>query len=108
TWPTADEVATYGGPADLWGESWTAADINAADFGLVVAATNDGSGNAGQARVDCVTITIYTTDAAVVPGSIVAVADMATTAVSVSDVAATAVSVSDVAATAVGVEDGLL
>lgn len=28
----------YGGPGDLWGETWTAADVNDADFGVVLSA----------------------------------------------------------------------
>lgn len=35
-WPTSDTVAVYGGPTDLWGESWSPADINDADFGAVL------------------------------------------------------------------------
>lgn len=31
---------SYGGAADLWGETWTAADINDADFGVVIKAGN--------------------------------------------------------------------
>ncbi len=35
-WPTTDTTQVYGGPSDLWGESWTAADINSANFGAVL------------------------------------------------------------------------
>jgi len=33
-----DTYASYGGPADLWGESWDADKINDADFGVVISA----------------------------------------------------------------------
>ena len=32
------QTATYGGPADLWGTTWTPAEINAADFGVALSA----------------------------------------------------------------------
>src|SRR5665647_558048 len=32
-WPTVLTVATYGGPSDLWGTTWTPAEVNAIDFG---------------------------------------------------------------------------
>ena len=31
-----DTFVSYGGDAELWGETWTPADINASDFGVVV------------------------------------------------------------------------
>jgi len=34
---------TFGGPADLWGETWTATDINDADFGAVFQTIRTGS-----------------------------------------------------------------
>lgn len=57
---TTDRVDSYGGSSDLWGLSWTAAQINAADFGVAISATNVVSGNA---RVDYVRITVYYTEA---------------------------------------------
>ena len=40
TWPSmAYAYATYGGPADLWGTTWTAAQINNANFGFGIRAT---------------------------------------------------------------------
>jgi hypothetical protein len=42
-WPVADTYIIYGGPADLWGEVWTAADINAAGFGYA----HSGTANSG-------------------------------------------------------------
>lgn len=46
SWPTSDAYSTYGGPSDLWGETWTAEDINNANFGCVLSAID---GNIGAA-----------------------------------------------------------
>ncbi|MBL4657447.1 MAG: hypothetical protein JKX73_05560, partial [Flavobacteriales bacterium] len=35
-WPITDSIFTYGGPGDLWGTAWTAADINANNFGVAI------------------------------------------------------------------------
>ena len=37
-WPTAAGAQTYGSAADLWGNTWTVADINAANFGAAISA----------------------------------------------------------------------
>jgi hypothetical protein len=54
-WPTTDTVATYGNDSELWGETWTAADINASGFGVVLSVT-DG---ADAAFVDHISITVH-------------------------------------------------
>lgn len=35
-WPTSETVANYGGTDNLWGTTWTPADINASNFGLAL------------------------------------------------------------------------
>ena len=40
--PASDAFASYGGSRDLWGLSWSASDINAADFGVAFAAEGTG------------------------------------------------------------------
>jgi len=35
-WPGTDSIFTYGGPGDLWGTTWTVADINANNFGVAI------------------------------------------------------------------------
>ena len=51
---------TYGSPTDLWGETWTAADINSANFGTALSARrNYFSGS--WVLVDAVNITVYYT-----------------------------------------------
>lgn len=56
-WPSEQGYATYGGSADLWGTSWTPAQINAADFGIGLSATV----TAGLAEVDHVELTVHYT-----------------------------------------------
>jgi hypothetical protein len=58
-WGTTDAVITYGGAADLWTDTWTAAQINAIDFGAAISAD---VGVAVTARVDHIRITIHYTD----------------------------------------------
>jgi hypothetical protein len=45
---------SVGGPTDLWGTTWTAADINASNFGVRLSKT----GTAGTSYVDSVRITV--------------------------------------------------
>lgn len=52
---------TFGGPTDLWGTTWSPADVNAAGFGAVVAVKNPGVNNDAQGTVDDLTITVYYT-----------------------------------------------
>ncbi|HSB66474.1 MAG TPA: MBG domain-containing protein [Anaerolineales bacterium] len=60
SWPITFTMATYGGPTDLWGSTWTAADINSVDFGVVLAVDRDNNGNnARDALVDSMQITVY-------------------------------------------------
>lgn len=56
-WSNTDFIASYGGSSDLWGQSWTSADINTLDFGLVLAVTNTGAGSR-TASVDNIKITV--------------------------------------------------
>jgi cysteine-rich repeat protein len=57
-WPAlVDTTVTYGSPTDLWGETWTATDINAAGFGAAVSAGDSLSGD--TCRVDHMPITVY-------------------------------------------------
>jgi len=56
TWPIGtDATVTYGGSSDLWGETWTPADINAGGFGLALSVTD----SADLALVDHMTLKVY-------------------------------------------------
>jgi len=49
---------TYGGSTNLWGNTWTPADINNANFGAAFAAQRGGYASTQQAAVDAMPITI--------------------------------------------------
>lgn len=59
-WPTSDTIASYGSSSDLWGETWSASDINSSNFGVGLRAftTIDLS---CTASVDSFAITVYYT-----------------------------------------------
>lgn len=57
-WPTVEATATYGGAADLWGTTWTPADINHADFGVRLRVQDQSGGSTETASVDHVQITV--------------------------------------------------
>ena len=61
-WPLSDTYKTYGSSSDLWGESWTAADINDSDFGVVLQAFMYSGIGTERASVDHIRITVYYTE----------------------------------------------
>jgi hypothetical protein len=58
-WPSTDSYRTYGSPTDLWGVTWTEADINASDFGIAISSGRIGGGAGNSARIDHIRITIH-------------------------------------------------
>jgi len=56
-WPGSETAVMYGGPTDLWGTTWTVAEINAATFGLHFAA--QATANDTDIYVDYFKITVY-------------------------------------------------
>jgi len=59
-WSTTPTTATFGSSTDLWGTTWTPADINAATFGAAIAVTEISSRGANEtAYVDHITITVH-------------------------------------------------
>jgi hypothetical protein len=55
---TTDTYQTFGNSGDLWGETWTEADINSVNFGIAFSARRSVNGaNAG--RVDHIRVTVY-------------------------------------------------
>jgi len=61
TWSTSNTTKTYGTASDLWGTTWTASDVNNANFGLKFAAK--AGSTAATASVDYITIQVtYTND----------------------------------------------
>lgn len=62
SWGTSDSTKTYGTSSNLWGTTWTAADVNDPGFGLLFKPRNT-SGSSITASVDMVSVTVtYTTD----------------------------------------------
>lgn len=63
-WPAADAYSNYGASDDLWGQTWTPAQINEEGFGLVLSAVNGGAfGAEGVASVDHIQAIVYYTEA---------------------------------------------
>ena len=58
---TTDAEITEGGSSDLWGETWTPAQINASDFGVVLWTEITSVNGTGVIKVDAVTLKIYYT-----------------------------------------------
>jgi Tfp pilus assembly protein PilX len=58
TWVTSDSNRAYGNAGDLWGTTWTPANINASNFGLRFKVQNT-SASTRTASVDDVDITVY-------------------------------------------------
>jgi hypothetical protein len=59
-WSTDENFYGYGDTNDLWGESWTPADVNSPDFGAALSVEYAGAGN-DWARVDWVYVTVFFT-----------------------------------------------
>ena len=55
-WPTSDAYKTYGSSSDLWGETWTPADINASNFGFAIAAVDS---LLSTAEIDHIRVTVF-------------------------------------------------
>jgi hypothetical protein len=61
-WPTTMGTAVYGGATDLWGTTWTSADVNADNFGVVLATYRQNNGNNDRtASVDFMQVSVYYT-----------------------------------------------
>ena len=60
-WSTSSTTVNYGTTSDLWGTTWTAADLNASNFGLRFAADSAGGATA-TASLDWVSITVTYND----------------------------------------------
>ncbi len=70
--PASEAFVSYGGAADLWGETWTAADINSANFGAAISAKDvkvSGGGAAENAQIDSVKITVTYTPVTMTVGT---------------------------------------
>jgi MSHA biogenesis protein MshQ len=78
TYPTTDTVEAHGAPTDLWGTTWTPAEVNAANFGAQLAVTKpNGAGAAHTISVDHIYITVHYSEPPPAP-TLVSPADGAT------------------------------
>lgn len=50
----------YGDESNLWGTTWTPAEVNASTFGCLLTAT-EGSGGTEEVTLDAIRITVYYT-----------------------------------------------
>lgn len=57
-WPAADAYKTYGSASDMWGTTWTPAEVNASNFGVVIGAKGTDV-SAFTAYVDHIRVTVY-------------------------------------------------
>lgn len=58
-WTAPDLVdVDYGGPKDLWGDTWSADDLDADDFGVALAAGYTQTAGSGRGYVDIVYVTV--------------------------------------------------
>jgi hypothetical protein len=60
SWTTADTYETHGNSTDLWGTTWSAAELNSPAFGAAVSVTKANADSGSRtARIDHIRITIY-------------------------------------------------
>jgi hypothetical protein len=57
-WGSLNVTVVYGGPTDTWGRSWTIAELNTENFGVVLSASGNGS-SGNKAEIDYARIDIY-------------------------------------------------
>jgi hypothetical protein len=62
-YPSTDTYKSYGGIADLWGETWSPTQVNDSDFGVVLSSSlvSGGGPDYGYPYVDHIRITVYYT-----------------------------------------------
>jgi hypothetical protein len=61
-WPQSTLTGSYGGDSDLWNNTWTVADINSPDFGMVISVQQTATtGVVQQARIAAIRIRVWYT-----------------------------------------------
>ena len=58
-YPAGDTYESFGSSSDLWGETWTDADINDNGFGVAIAAQRSEAGSTTDGMIDDVRITVF-------------------------------------------------
>jgi hypothetical protein len=68
-WPTSSSsTATYGGTSELWGTTWTAAEINASNFGVALSAIS-GTTSDRTGSVDYISVRVTYTAGIIITGT---------------------------------------
>jgi hypothetical protein len=71
-WPSSGTTTTYGGVNDLWGTTWSPAEVNSNNFGLSIAAEiKTGIGLLPVVKVDYISLTVYYLDPTLLPAQAV-------------------------------------
>lgn len=65
-WNNSVQVISYGGAGDLWGTTWTPAEINANNFGATISVSSNA--NNRTAYIDYIRITVYYTTTPTITG----------------------------------------
>lgn len=58
---TSPTIVSFGGAADLWGQTWTDSDVNASNFGATLSIQNLSGVSTRTGSVDYIRITVYYT-----------------------------------------------
>jgi hypothetical protein len=61
-WATSDTATVYGSSSDTWGESWSSANINDVDFGVVINTTTPTTYPPISMSIDYISIKVYYTE----------------------------------------------
>lgn len=71
-WPSSNTTATYGGVNDLWGTTWSPAEVNSNNFGFSISAEiKTGIGLLPVVKIDYINLTVYYLDPSVLPAQAV-------------------------------------
>lgn len=65
-WSTSEATVTYGGSSDLWGTTWTPAEINDSGTGVAFSATRTYGTGSRNIQVDQIMMTVYYDEAPVI------------------------------------------
>ncbi|OSZ77857.1 hypothetical protein CAP36_16000 [Chitinophagaceae bacterium IBVUCB2] len=57
--PLTDAYQTYGGPTDLWGETWGFKNINGANFGVAISSQRNTASGTTAGQIDDIQVTVY-------------------------------------------------
>lgn len=79
TYPTNLTNVSYGATNDLWGDTWTPADINDSGFGVSFATRRDGGGGTRTISVDIISVDVTYSDNTPPTVSSIALADASPT-----------------------------